>query len=84
MKVLYFSWLRSRIGQIHDDVDPHALGLKTVEELQQHLAGVHPAFAEAMAMKGVIRCAVNQTYATPETLLENAEEVAFFPPVTGG
>jgi molybdopterin synthase sulfur carrier subunit len=48
------------------------------------IATRHPGFAEAMAAPGVIRAAVNQDYAQPEDPVRPGDEVAFFPPVTGG
>ena len=48
------------------------------------LAARHPGFAEAVAAPGVIRAAVNQDYAQPEDPVRPGDEVAFFPPVTGG
>jgi len=48
------------------------------------LANRSPGHAAAFANQATIRCAVNQEFATPGTLLAGATEIAFFPPVTGG
>ena len=44
----------------------------------------HPRFGEAVASPGVVRCAVNQEYAETDAAIRPGDEVAFFPPVTGG
>jgi molybdopterin synthase sulfur carrier subunit len=83
MNVLYFAWLRSKTGTAREEVTPPA-EVTTVGALMEWLAGRHPGFAEAMAAPGVIRAAVNQDYAQPEDPVRPGDEVAFFPPVTGG
>jgi molybdopterin synthase sulfur carrier subunit len=83
MKVLYFAWLRTKTGKASEEVSPPA-EVTTVGELMEWLAASRPGFAEAMAVPGIIRAAVNQDYAEPGHLLRPGDEVAFFPPVTGG
>ena len=83
MQILYFAWLRSKTGTAREEVTPPA-EVTTVGALMAWLAGRYPGFAEAMAAPGVIRAAVNQDYARPEDPVRPGDEVAFFPPVTGG
>ena len=83
MKVLYFAWLRAKTGTASEDISPPA-EVRTVGDLMQWLAGNRPGFAEALAAPGVIRAAVNQDYADPEHPVRPGDEIAFFPPVTGG
>jgi molybdopterin synthase sulfur carrier subunit len=83
MKILYFAWLRTKIGTASEDVSPPA-EVTTVAALMDWIASRHPGFAEAMTSPGVIRAAVNQDYAQPEDAIRPGDEVAFFPPVTGG
>ena len=83
MKVLYFAWLRTKTGTASEEISPPE-GVTTVGELMDWLAKERPGFAEAMAMPGIIRAAVNQDYADPSHPLRPGDEVAFFPPVTGG
>jgi molybdopterin synthase sulfur carrier subunit len=83
MKILYFAWLRSKTGTAREEVAPPA-EVNTVGALMEWVASRHPGFAEAMAAPGVIRAAVNQDYAQPEDPVRPGDEVAFFPPVTGG
>ena len=83
MRVLYFAWLRQKTGLAEEAVDPPA-EVTTVAALVDWLAARSPAHAEAFAHRAAIRCAVNQDFATPETPVRAGDEVAFFPPVTGG
>jgi molybdopterin synthase sulfur carrier subunit len=83
MKILYFAWLRTKTGKASEEVSPPA-AVATVGALLDWLAAARPGFAAAMAAKGVIRAAVYQDYARPEDPVRPGDEVAFFPPVTGG
>lgn len=83
MKVRYFAWLRQRTGCAEEEIVLPE-GVQTVADLMRHLGERHPRFAEACASTGVVRCAVNQDYAGPEAPVAAGDEVAFFPPVTGG
>ncbi len=83
MKLLYFAWLRERMGRSEEDVDRPA-GVNTVGELAMWLQSRDAAGGTAFAQPGVVRAAVNQAFATPHTPIQDADEVAFFPPVTGG
>ncbi|MEM7023339.1 MAG: molybdopterin converting factor subunit 1 [Pseudomonadota bacterium] len=83
MKILYFAWLRTKTGKASEDVELPA-EITTVAGLMDWVASRHPGFAEAMKAQGVIRAAVNQDYAQPEDPVRPGDEVAFFPPVTGG
>jgi molybdopterin synthase sulfur carrier subunit len=83
MKFLSFAWLRTKTGTAREQVSPPA-EVTTVGELMQWLAGRRPGFAEALAAPGVVRAAVNQDYAQPGDPVRPDDEVAFFPPVTGG
>ncbi len=83
MKIRYFAWLRGKVGVADEEVTPPA-DVTTVNALMTWLATDRPGFAEALAKPGVIRAAVNQDYAMPEHPVKQDDEVAFFPPVTGG
>jgi molybdopterin synthase sulfur carrier subunit len=83
LRILYFAWLRAKIGTAREDVSPPA-DVTTVGALMEWLAASRPGFAEALAASGVIRAAVNQDYAQPGDPVRPDDEVAFFPPVTGG
>ena len=83
MKLLYFAWLRSKTGIGEEDVSPPA-GIATVGELLDWLAGRGPGYAAALADRRVVRVAVNQEYVGPDHPVAPGDEVALFPPVTGG
>ena len=83
MKILYFAWLRTKTGTASEQVSP-PVEVTTVGELMQWLAVRRPGFAEALALPGAVRAAVNQDYAEPGDPVRPGDEVAFFPPVTGG
>jgi molybdopterin synthase sulfur carrier subunit len=81
--VLYFAWLRERTGTseetlaLPDDVT-------SVAELVAFLAARSPGYAAAFQNRGTVRCAVNQEFADQFARIRPGDEVAFFPPVTGG
>jgi len=82
LHILYFAWLRERVGMAEEDAEvPEEVA--TVAGLVAWMGTRGAAFAQAFASK-TIRCAVNQTFAGPESVLLSGDEVAFFPPVTGG
>lgn len=83
MTVLYFSWVREKVGLGAEQVDPPS-AVATVSDLMDWLAARSPAHAAAFADRALIRSAVDQTHVPPQAALGQAREVAFFPPVTGG
>jgi molybdopterin synthase sulfur carrier subunit len=81
--VLYFAWLRERIATSEETVlPPPEIG--TVGALAAWLAARSPGHAAAFANRATVRCAVNQEFAAASTAVRPGDEVAFFPPVTGG
>ena len=83
LTVLYFAWLRERTGRSEESV-PLPAGVSTVGGLVAFLTDRSPGHASAFANRRTVRCAVNQEFADPATILTPGDEVAFFPPVTGG
>jgi molybdopterin converting factor subunit 1 len=83
MKVLYFAWLKARTGIGEEDLTPPA-GVADVAGLIEHLKTRSPGHVEAFANLAVVRAAVNQDFAGFDAAVTDADEVAFFPPVTGG
>lgn len=83
MKLLYFSWVRERIGCDEEDLAPPA-DIDTVGTLLAWLATRGPGYASALEDRSAIRVAVNQDYADDNHPLSAGDEVALFPPVTGG
>ncbi|WP_270937500.1 molybdopterin converting factor subunit 1 [Falsiroseomonas oryzae] len=83
MKVLYFAWVRQKVGTAEEDVAPPE-EVRDVAGLVGWLAGRSPGHAAAFADPRQVRAAVNQDFATPDHPVRAGDEVAFFPPVTGG
>jgi molybdopterin synthase sulfur carrier subunit len=83
MKLLYFAWLKAKTGVAEEEVDPPA-EVATVGDLLSWLKGRGPGYAEALADLQIVRVAVNQEYADPDHPVGAGDEVALFPPVTGG
>jgi molybdopterin converting factor subunit 1 len=81
--ILYFAWLRERVGLAEESLRL-PVGVTTVAELVDLLAARGPAYAAAFQNRRTVRCAVNQEFAEPSVTLRPGDEVAFFPPVTGG
>lgn len=83
MRIRYFAWLRGKVGRGEEEVSPPD-DIATVGALMAWLAADRPGLADALANPGVIRAAVNQDYADADHPVKPGDEVAFFPPVTGG
>lgn len=83
MKLLYFAWLREKAGVSNEDVFPPD-SVATVTDLIQWQIGRGGGHAEAFADLSVIRIAVNQEYVGFEHPIAPGDEIAFFPPMTGG
>jgi molybdopterin synthase sulfur carrier subunit len=83
MKLVYFAWVRERVGKAEEVVDLPA-GLATVADLLAWLRGRGEEYAYAFAGDGVVRVAVDRVHAKPDVPLAGASEIAFFPPMTGG
>jgi molybdopterin synthase sulfur carrier subunit len=83
MKVLWFAWLRTRVGTGEETI---ALpdGVTDVGGLLDFLAARSPGHAEALKNRNVVRVAVNQTYVKLDHAVTDGDEIAIFPPVTGG
>ncbi|HKX08306.1 MAG TPA: molybdopterin converting factor subunit 1 [Stellaceae bacterium] len=83
MKLLYFAWLRAKIGTSEEMVELPA-EVTTVGNLLEWLKRRGPRFADALSDASVVRVAVNQDYVPWDHPVRAGDEVALFPPVTGG
>ncbi len=83
MKVLYFSWVRDRIGVGSEDLSPPE-NVTSVEGLVEWLKGRGEGYQKAFDDITIIRVAVNQEHVKLDHPVGDSDEVAFFPPVTGG
>ncbi|MGV3626105.1 MAG: molybdopterin converting factor subunit 1 [Betaproteobacteria bacterium] len=81
--LLYFARLREALGTGQEQLALPA-GVKTLTALRAHLALRGGAWAKEMAAERNLRAAVNQTVAAADAPVADGDEVAFFPPVTGG
>lgn len=75
IRVRYFASLREKMGCIEETLV--AEGLETVSD-------VWKAVGEGKPLPEHVLCAVNMSYASPDSAVKDGDEVAFFPPVTGG
>ena len=81
IKVLYFAWVRERIGVSYEIVETQSgTVMELVEELKQKETRYEVAFSDLSAIK----VAINQELCEFDTKLSGATEIAFFPPMTGG
>ena len=83
VKLLYFAWVREKIGRGEETVDiPEDVA--DVAGLVQWLRGRGEEYKSAFADPHTVRAAVDQQHVKPEAAIAEAREIAFFPPVTGG
>ena len=83
MKLLYFAWVRERVGKAEEEFELPP-GIATVEELMGWLARRGEEYAHAFENPKVIRAAIDRRHVRGDARIEGAGEIAFFPPMTGG
>ena len=83
VKLLYFAWVRERIGKPEEEIEPPA-AIATVADLMGWLALRGEEYAHAFENPKVIRAAIDKTHVQAATPIKGASEIAFFPPMTGG
>ena len=83
MTLLYFAWVRERIGR-DSEVIALPADVRTVAALLDWLRSRGGGYAQALEDLSVVRVAVNQEFAAPDHAVADGDEVALFPPVTGG
>jgi molybdopterin synthase sulfur carrier subunit len=83
MKLIYFAWVRERIGKSEEDLElPESV--KTVRDLLAWLKARGDGYEQALQYPDVIRVAINQEHVDHREPVAGAREIALFPPMTGG
>lgn len=83
LSIVYFAWVRERVGVSEESLSPPD-SVATVADLVTWLSNLDQRYAAAFKDRETVRCAVNHEFADTSTVLRPGDEVAFFPPVTGG
>lgn len=81
LEVMYFAWVRERIGEPRESIDT---GAATVAELVEELKAREPRYEAAFSDLSALRVALDQELSDFDAPLAGVREVAFFPPMTGG
>ena len=83
MIVKYFSWIKEHIGKSEEQIDLPS-HITNVNQLINYLNEIDKKYYIIFEKKELIKIAVNKTYSSFEDKISNSDEIAFFPPVTGG
>ncbi len=83
MNLLYFAWVKQKIGKSEETIELPA-GVATVRALAEHLRARGGGYGEAFADLTRLKAAVNQEHVGFDAKIGANDEIAFFPPVTGG
>lgn len=83
MKILYFAWIRERVGKAEEEIELPG-SVQTVADLVQWLKGRGEEYAYAFENQKAVRAALDRVHVRPDTKLSGAREIALFPPMTGG
>ena len=83
LRLVYFAWVRERIGLPEETVTP-PVGTTTVAELVRWLKTRGEGYELAFENEAIVRATIDQTHAKPTAAIAGAREIAFFPPMTGG
>ena len=83
MRLIYFAWVRERIGRAEEELDPPP-EVTTVRDLIAWLSNRGEGYAHAFEKPSIVRAALDKAHARHDAAIAGAKEVAFFPPMTGG
>jgi len=83
VRLIYFAWVRERIGLTEEEVELPA-GIETVRDLLTWLKERGEGYAEALRFPDAIRVAIDQEHVGHGEPIAGAREIALFPPMTGG
>ena len=82
MKIVYFAWIKNKTGKSKEFIKEKKI--KDINSLKKYLEKKYPKLKNYISKKDLIRIAINFKYTTKNTKLKNNDEIAFFPPVSGG
>ena len=83
MVIKYFSWIKEHIGKSEEQIIlPNHI--TDINQLINYLIEIDEKYNLIYEKKEIIKIAVNKTYSSFDTNISNSDEIAFFPPVTGG
>jgi len=82
-KLVYFAWVRERIGKSEEELDLPAQ-VTTVRDLLDHPKTLGEEYEHALQYPEVIRVAINQEHVEHSETIAGAREIGLFPPMTGG
>ena len=83
MIIKYFSWIKEHVGKSEEQIElPNHIN--NVNELLNYLNKLDKKYSLILEKKKLIKIAVNKTYSSFDANISNSDEIAFFPPVTGG
>ncbi len=83
VKLVYFAWVRERIGKSHEEIELPE-NVLTISDLIAHLCTIDEGYAAAFIEPQVIRAALDKSHVHHDEAIGDANEIAFFPPMTGG
>ena len=83
MVIKYFSWIKEHIGKSEEQIILPS-NINNINQLIIYLNEIDEKYKLLNEKKELIKIAVNKTYSSFDTNISNSDEIAFFPPVTGG
>ena len=83
MKILYFSWIKDSIGKSQEEVDINE-NIKTISDLVNFLITINEDYKKVFSDLSSIRFSKNMNLVNIDENINNNDEIAFFPPMTGG
>ena len=83
MKVLYFSWIKDNIGKNEEEISLDK-NIKTISDLINYLITINENYKKVFSNLSTIRFSKNMNLVDINENINNNDEIAFFPPVTGG
>lgn len=83
MQIKYFSWIRETVGKTEETFRKPE-HIHTVSDLLEHLCAASDGHATALEERVFVKVAVNQVHVEHDSAVNDGDEIAIFPPVTGG